>query len=262
MLGVQWWGHSAATVWLDAVQVVTDPILRRRVGFLHWAGYRPPASDVLATDVVLLSHLHHDHTDLPSLRRFGSGTTIVVPVGGGPLLRGVVAGPVVELGVGDSVPVSTASASAPATVTVTATAANHDGGRSGGPDAPALGYLVRGSRSVYAAGDTDLFDGMRDVAAGAGPSGLDLALLPVGGWGLSLGRGHLDPERAAEAVTLLRPRVVVPVHWGWLRVPVARRLRPDRYVTPGRRFAELVASAAPDCRVLMPTPGERVWIDS
>ena len=61
---------------------------------------------------------------------------------------------------------------------------------------------------VYAAGDTDLFDGM------AGLPSPDVALLPVWGWGPTLGPGHLDPVRAAEAVARLRPRVAVPVHWG------------------------------------------------
>jgi L-ascorbate metabolism protein UlaG (beta-lactamase superfamily) len=239
---------------LDGVQLATDPILRRRVGFLHWSGFRPSPSELAAVDVVLLSHLHHDHTDLPSLRRFGPTTTFVVPAGGESLLRGVVAGSVVELDVGD------ATSCGP--VSVTATPANHDGARSGGPSAPALGYLVQGSQSVYVAGDTDLFDGMAGVGDAAGPDGLDLALLPVGGWGLTLGPGHLDPERAAESLALLRPRAVVPVHWGRLRIPVVWRARPDRYVTPARRFARRAAVVAPGCRVLLPAPGEQLWIGS
>ena len=238
---------------LDGVQIVTDPILRRYVGWLHWSGFRPSLSEVAAVDVVLLSHLHHDHTDLPSLRRFGPATTFVVPAGGGSLVRGVVAGAVVELDVGGVTQVGT--------VQVTATLANHDGGRRGGPSAPALGYLVQGSQSVYVAGDTDLFDEMVGIGDATGPAGLDLALLPVGGWGMTLGSGHLDPERAAESLALLRPRVAVPVHWGRLRIPVVWRLRPDRYVTPGRRFARRAAVVAPSCRVLLPAPGEQLWID-
>ena len=61
---------------------------------------------------------------------------------------------------------------------------------------------------MYFAGDTDLFD---DLAA-IGP--LDLALVPVAGWGAKVGPGHLDPERAAEAVRLLKPKIAVPIHWG------------------------------------------------
>ena len=89
-------------------------------------------------------------------------------------------------------------------VTITAVPAEHDGFRVPfGPRAAAIGYLVRGGGSLtYFAGDTDLFDGMRDLGASEG--GLDLALLPVWGWGTSLGPGHLDPDRAADAVGRLR----------------------------------------------------------
>src|SRR5262249_62274960 len=86
------------------------------------------------------------------------------------------------------------------------------------PGAPAdgLGFVLEG---VYFAGDTDLFDGMADIGA----VGLDVALLPIWGWGPRLPRGHLDPERAAEATRLLAPRVVIPIHWGtYLRVGMRR----------------------------------------
>src|SRR5690606_5216400 len=86
---------------------------------------------------------------------------------------------------------------------VRATAAAHDGGRQRrwgaralrGPRATALGFVVEGTRTVYFAGDTDLFDGMAHIA-----EHLDAALLPVGGWGPTLGPGHLDPDRAALAL--------------------------------------------------------------
>ena len=91
-----------------------------------------------------------------------------------------------------------------------------------GPEIEALGYVINGGgHRAYFAGDTDLFDGMADLGA------LDLALLPVAGWGPSVGPGHLDPARAARALTLLRPRAAVPIHWGTLYPMGLRRLRPD-----------------------------------
>ena len=74
---------------------------------------------------------------------------------------------------------------------------------------PALGYVVSGSQQVYFAGDTDLFAGM-SALAGA----LDVALLPVAGWGPKVDAGHLDPLRAAKSLPLLKPRIAVPIHWG------------------------------------------------
>ena len=82
---------------------------------------------------------------------------------------------------------------------------------------PALGYLLQGSQSVYFAGDTDLFPEM------AALGGVDVALLPVAGWGPRLPEGdHMNPRRAAEALKILKPRLAIPIHWGtytplWVR---------------------------------------------
>ena len=81
-----------------------------------------------------------------------------------------------------------------------------------GVRATAVGFMVSGTTRVYFAGDTDIFPEME----GLGES-LDLALLPIWGWGPSLGPGHLDPGRAAEAARLLAPRTVIPIHWGTMR---------------------------------------------
>jgi L-ascorbate metabolism protein UlaG (beta-lactamase superfamily) len=250
---VTWWGHAAVAITLDGVRCVTDPLLRRRVGPLHYTGHRPSRAEVAAVDVVLLSHLHHDHADLPSLARFSSRTRVVVPVGGAALLRGRVRAAVEELDVEGVTTVGP--------VTVRATVADHDGRRRfGGPTAKAVGYLLTASRSVYAAGDTDAFPGMRTVAEQAGDRGLDVALLPVSGWGLTLGPGHMDPAVASRALTLLRPRLAVPVHWGTLRVPLLWRTRPRRYVTPAHDFAVHAAVDAPDCRVVIAAPNVPVVV--
>ena len=87
--------------------------------------------------------------------------------------------------------------------------AEHDRGRAPfGVSGQPVGYVVEGTQTAYFAGDTDLFEGMADLGA------LDVALVPIWGWGPGLGPGHLDPVGAARAVGLLRPRVVVPIHWG------------------------------------------------
>jgi L-ascorbate metabolism protein UlaG (beta-lactamase superfamily) len=113
---------------------------------------------------------------------------------------------------------------------------------------PSLGYVVSGSRTVYFAGDTDLFDGMDAIA-----DPLDVALVPVAGWGPRLPPGHLDPARAAEAVRRLRPRVAVPIHWGTLK-PVYRRT-PYSGGAP-EEFAARVAEVAPGVEVRILRIGE------
>ena len=140
---------------------------------------------------MLISHLHWDHLDVPSLRALGTDTPIVVPAGAGSWLRGTGFSDVREMAVGDDAGASGASRSRRSRRTTPAFRPPV------GPSADPLGYMVRGSRSVYFAGDTDLFDGMGALARPG--EAIDVALLPVWGWGPTLGRGrHLDPERAAR----------------------------------------------------------------
>ena len=87
----------------------------------------------------------------------------------------------------------------------------------------------------------------------AGFAPLDLALLPVWGWGPTLGPGHMNPEEAAAAADLLRPHVAIPIHWGTLTAPALRRLDP---AGPPRRFRDRCAELAPATRVELLSPGE------
>jgi L-ascorbate metabolism protein UlaG (beta-lactamase superfamily) len=90
--------------------------------------------------------------------------------------------------------------------------------------------------------------------------GIDLALLPVWGWGPHLGPGHMDPERAAEALRVLRPRAAVPIHWGTLWPMGMGRVMPHRLQRPPVDFARHAARMAPDVRILLTPPGETVPI--
>ena len=146
----------------------------------------------------------------------------------------------------------------------------HSGHRLGprlthGPATESLGHLIEGGGSrVYASGDTALFDGMAVLAR----QPIDVALLPVWGWGPTLGPGHLDPAGAAEAVARVRPRIAVPVHWGTLamagsrmRGPLGARMR-RLLEEPPRQFAAAVEQRGLDTRVLITEPGHRVALDS
>ena len=85
---------------------------------------------------------------------------------------------------------------------------------------------------------------------------LDVALLPVAGWGPTLGPGHMGPLDAARALAAMRPRIAIPVHWGsLLPVGLARRHR-SRLGDPPRRFAEHAARLAPAVEVRILAPGD------
>ena len=240
-----WIGHGTVLVYLDGTRLLTDPLLRDRVA--HLRRRVPPADPAAlrAIDAVLLTHLHRDHLDLPSLRRIGRAVPIVVPRGGGRLLlrRGFDA--VREIAPGEEVTIGGLS--------VRATEARHHGGRGVvGAHGPALGYVIEGSRRIYHAGDTDLFDGMRELGA----RGLDLALVPIWGWASRLGPGHLDPWRAAQALELLQPRRAVPIHWGTYTVGPAARPSPRYLRAPLQPFLTAAAELAPEVVVTALEPGE------
>jgi L-ascorbate metabolism protein UlaG (beta-lactamase superfamily) len=123
--------------------------------------------------------------------------------------------------------------------------------------AQALGFVLEGGPTkVYFAGDTDIFPAMTDIAPG-----LDVAMLPVWGWGPRLGHGHMNPRRAALALRLLQPRYAVPVHWGTLWPYGFGRVVPGRLTDPPREFARFARRYAPQVRVLLTPPGELVSFD-
>jgi L-ascorbate metabolism protein UlaG (beta-lactamase superfamily) len=240
-------GH--ATVLLEIVDqlILTDPVLTERVLFIRRvaSGLLPTAPESPAA--VLISHAHQDHLHLPSMRLLPRHLPVVVPVGLGKLVRRWGFGSVTELAVGAEIEFGP--------VTVRAVPAVHSGMRPPwGPRAEAIGFLLTGGgRTIYFAGDTDLFDGMDELAA----RGIDVALLPVWGWGPRLGPGHLDPERAAEAVKRLRPMMAIPIHWGTLW-PVAMRWRRHHLTEPPLRMAAEVERLGLETRVVILAPGEEL----
>ncbi len=238
-------GHATVAIEMDGVRLITDPVLRRRVGHLRRATPVDPGART-QVDAVLVSHAHRDHLDLPSLRRLPRRGPVVAPRGLGRMLARAGVDGVVEVDVGDVVRVGS--------MQVRAVPADHDGSRGlGRAVAPALGYAVLGSRRVLFLGDTDLYPEMDGLVPD-----LDLALVPIWGWGPSLGKGrHLDPERAAQAVARLRPRVAVPIHWGTLHPIHLGLLGPPAFVErPAPAFVQAAAGAAPDVDVRVLRPGE------
>jgi L-ascorbate metabolism protein UlaG (beta-lactamase superfamily) len=244
---VEWLGHATVLIEMDGTRVLTDPVLRRRIGPLVRLVPPTKADAVRDLDAVLLSHLHGDHAQPPSLRRVARTTMLIAPRGSAAWLRRRRIQNVRELGVGDETEVGG--------LRVRAVTATHEPRRGPlGPSADPLGFVVRGSGSVYFAGDTDIFDGMEELGGT-----IDVALLPVWGWGRTLGPGHLDPAGAARAAALIEPRVAIPIHWGTYALPrpFGGRAATDE---PAREFAALVRTEAPGVEVRLLQPGERTTV--
>jgi L-ascorbate metabolism protein UlaG (beta-lactamase superfamily) len=238
-------GHATVLVEIDGVRLLTDPVLRRRVGPLRRHGAPPDPRLTEHVDAVLISHLHHDHADVPSLRRLSRTVPVLAAPGAGDFLDRLGFSGVRELAPGDSGDVGG--------VRITATDANHPaGGRRFERASQAIGFELAGQRRIYFAGDTDLFDGMEEIGGG----GLDLALLPIWGWGTSIGAGHLDPERAARAAALLSAKLVVPIHWGTLYPFGLAQLRPGPLRSPPSQLAAWMRDLAPQSELRVLAPGE------
>jgi L-ascorbate metabolism protein UlaG (beta-lactamase superfamily) len=239
-------GHGTVRLELDGLAMLTDPLLRRRVGHLRRA-VPLDARETEGLAAILISHGHHDHLDVPSLERLDPSVPVVAPRGLGRLLAKHFES-VAEVEEGDELPFGP--------VVLRVTPAEHDNRRHlGRLRATAVGYALLGSRNVYFAGDTGPFERM----AGLVPD-LDVALLPIWGWGAKIGRGiHLDPVSAAQALRLLQPRMAVPIHWGTY-LPLHRGLlsTPDFLSEPAVAFVREAAAAAPEVDVRVLEPGERL----
>jgi L-ascorbate metabolism protein UlaG (beta-lactamase superfamily) len=246
-------GHATLLLEVGGLRLMTDPILRQRI--LHLGRRNIPILDhwLHQLDAVLISHLHHDHLDYPSLRRLGPDVEIIVPRGAGILLQRSGFRHVTEIASGGQLRLGP--------LTLTAVHAEHSGLRRPlGAEAEAIGYLIDGESSeegrgplpcVYFAGDTDLYGDMADLAGM-----VDVGLIPVWGWGPTLGPGHMDPYRAAEAVKLIRPRIAIPIHWGTL-FPMTVDLITTAFLTdPPQQFRTFVSNLAPQVEVRVLEPGQ------
>jgi len=246
---ITWWGHSTTTIEENGTRLLTDPVLTSRIAHVRRRRGPAPTAEAGQCDAVLVSHLHADHLHLTSLPLVSPDAALVVPRGAAKLIHShsgaFYSDRCIEVAPGNQVRIGG--------LEITVVTADHDGRRLpwSSHRGPAVGFRVEGSPSVWFAGDTDLYD---DLAAEAGP--VDVAVVPVGGWGPSLGPGHLDPVGAAEAVRRVGARVAVPVHFGTFWPIGFDRLRPELFLPPGEEFEKAMAEVDPAVRVDLLVPGE------
>ena len=241
-------GHATVVIEIAGIRLITDPVLRQQVGPLRRRTPRPLLGPLADLDVVLISHLHLDHYDPASLRLLDAGVPIVGPPGSARSLgrRGFT--DVHELRPGESLSLGG--------IEIAATEARHRGTRH--PLArrtPSNGYVISGGgRHLYFAGDTGLFAGMADLW-----DDLDVALLPIAGLGPWMPEfKHLSPRHAVRAAQLLRPRLVIPIHWGTYHLPgtVLMRMRPDVHRRAPYVFVREAVALEPEIRTVLLDPGE------
>lgn len=245
-------GHATAHIELDGETFITDPLLRDRL--LHLRRETPCASNgcvpLEGLSAALVSHLHPDHADISSLRRIPDDVPVIAPQGTGSYLRTRLPHAIHTIEQWEGV--------RRGSVEIIAVPAAHRGpGTQLSSFSACVGFVIRGSSTVYFAGDTALFAEMAELGE---TFDIDVALLPVWGYGPNLRGDHMTPRDAAHALTMLRPRVAVPIHWGTFRPLGKLWSRLNYFNDPPYTFAGYAAYLAPDTEVVVLQPGESLGI--
>ncbi len=241
---LEYLGHSTIVLDINGVRVATDPVFRRLIFHLVRTVPVPGREALRNIDVVLISHTHYDHLDISGIKSIGEHALVCVPRGAGKLLRKNKITNFRELSVGEEFFVGD--------LPIRTTYASH---RSGRPpfdfETGCMGYLIGREVTIYFPGDTRLFPEMTAIA-----DRIDIGLIPVWGWGPHLGEPHMSPQDAARALTLLHPKLAIPIHWGTYLPLGTAWLKPKFHRLPPRIFADAASKIAPDVEVRILRPGE------
>ncbi|MEU0603021.1 MBL fold metallo-hydrolase [Streptomyces sp. NPDC006393] len=252
-LRLTWLGHSSVLAEIDGHRVLFDPVWGERCSPFPFAGPRRlhpvplPLAALGPVDVVVVSHDHYDHLDMPTIKELaGTDTVFAVPLGVGAHLEhwGVSADRLRELDWHESTKVGG--------LTLTATPARHFCGRGLRNTQHTLwaSWVVAGEEHrVHHSGDTGYFDGFRQIGADHGP--FDATMIQLGAYSDFWPDIHMTPEEALRAHLDLQggePQgVLLPIHWATFN------LAPHPWAEPGEWT--LAAAGAVGQAVALPVPG-------
>ncbi|MFF6815624.1 MBL fold metallo-hydrolase [Streptomyces sp. NPDC012403] len=253
-LRLTWMGHSSVLAEIDGHRVLFDPVWGERCSPFPFAGPRRlhpvplPLTALGPVDVVVISHDHYDHLDLPTIKALaGTDTLFAVPLGVGAHLErwGVSAGRLRELDWHETTKVGG--------LTLTATPARHFCGRGLRNTQHTLwaSWAVAGEEHrIYHSGDTGYFEGFKDIGAGHGP--FDATMIQVGAYSDFWPDIHMTPEEGVRAHLDLQggeaAGVLLPIHWGTFN------LAPHAWAEPGEWMKDVAGEAGQ--AVAFPRPGE------
>jgi len=211
-LHAAWLGHSTVLIKIDGITIVTDPVFSRRIGLnigpltiglKRLVEPALPAGQIPRPDLILLSHAHMDHFDLPSLRALESkATRVFTAAKTGDLLRRKRYGGVDELGWGETARIGD--------ISVRALEVSHWGARMRSDTYRGFnGYLIETPRyRVVFGGDTAMTTAFRTLRSSRR---LDLAIMPIGAYNPWI-RVHCTPEQALQMADDAGAETILPVH--------------------------------------------------
>lgn len=221
-LTVSWLGHATVLINFYGTTILTDPVFSERLAppelFGTNLGIRRITQlplrfeDLPPIDIVLLSHAHHDHWDLPSLRRFTKNTQVIIPQATRDLIPEESFGQVTELPWDQSVTIGP--------VSIRAVRVHHWGERWSvrgyGPPRGYNGYLLQSQgRRIFFAGDSAYRNYSRtgksvDWSKLSSDGPIDICLLPIGA--STYLYNHMSPEQAWRVFQSVQGRYFVPIH--------------------------------------------------
>jgi L-ascorbate metabolism protein UlaG (beta-lactamase superfamily) len=253
-LRLTWMGHSGVLAEIDGQRVLFDPVWGERCSPFPFAGPRRlhpvplPLAALGPVDVVVISHDHYDHLDMPTIKSLADTDTLfAVPLGVGAHLEhwGVSAGRLRELDWHETTKVGG--------LTLTATPARHFCGRGLRNTQHTLwaSWVVAGEEhQVFHSGDTGYFEGFKDIGAEHGP--FDATMIQIGAYSDFWPDIHMTPEEGLRAHLDLQGEpdhgLILPIHWATFN------LATHPWAEPGERT--VAAARAVGARVAVPRPGE------
>jgi L-ascorbate metabolism protein UlaG (beta-lactamase superfamily) len=231
---VTWIGHSTVLVQTQGLNILTDPVWSERASPVSFAGPKRvrepgvPFEDLPHIDLVLLSHNHYDHFDLPTIERLWARDKprIVTSLGNDTILagRGV---PAVARDWGGQVAIRPG-------ITVIVDRVHHWGSRWGKDRNRALwsGFTVTlPGGNLFFAGDTGPGD-MTWPAEAAKHGPVRMALIPVGAFRPRqlMSGNHIGPQEAVQAFRLLGAAYALGVHWGTFQLTTEKIDEPRTFL--------------------------------
>ncbi|MFJ6742529.1 MBL fold metallo-hydrolase [Streptomyces sp. NPDC091279] len=253
-LRLTWMGHSSVLAEIDGQRVLFDPVWGERCSPFPFAGPKRlhpvplPLAALGPVDVVVISHDHYDHLDMPTIKALaGTDTLFAIPLGVGAHLErwGVPSDRLRELDWHEETKVGG--------LTLTATPARHFCGRGLRNTQHTLwaSWAVAGpEHRIYHSGDTGYFEGFKDIGAAHGP--FDATMIQIGAYSEFWPDIHMTPEEGLRAHLDLQggtPRgVMMPIHWGTFN------LAPHPWAEPGE--GTVAAARAVGARIALPHPGQ------
>ena len=207
-----WIGHASWAWRLGGKLIVIDPVWSKSLSGVVPRLVPPgvPLEEMPPIDIVLVTHDHRDHMDLPTLAKLGDAPLYIVPLGNGKRIKHP---NVVELDWWQTHEVDG--------VAITLVPARHWSMREPWNKNDTLwgGYVVRAPEgTAYHSGDTAFGDHCTEIGQRMGR--IDWAMLPIGGYNPRwfMETQHVDPIEAAQCFAALGASHMLAMHWGTFRL--------------------------------------------